>query len=162
MKTGKTGLRLAGRTLIGLMLIAAMLFGCTKTQQVLTREPAAPSPPSLEGRWDLVSFGLSGSEAKILDQTKVFINFTNDGKITGSGGCNSYFGGWGYLEGASDTVRIWRTGATKMACEGPVMEQEHRFLEELTRASKVAIDGKELRLYYNEGRGVLRFTRGAP
>jgi heat shock protein HslJ len=40
------------------------------------------------------------------------------------------------------------------------MTQEYRFLEELSRASTYATEGKELRLYYDEGRGVLRFSRG--
>ena len=87
---------------------------------------------------------------------------TSDGKISGSGGCNRYFGGWGFLEGTKDAIRIWRTGSTKMACQEPVMTQEYGYLEELTRISSYSMEGRELRLYYNEGRGVLRFTRGAP
>jgi hypothetical protein len=40
------------------------------------------------------------------------------------------------------------------------MALEYRFLEEITRVSTFAIEGNELRLYYNEGRGVMQFTRG--
>jgi heat shock protein HslJ len=80
--------------------------------------------------------------------------------IGGSGGCNRYFGGRGFLEGTKDTLRIWRTGSTKMACDGAIMTQEYGFLEELSRVSRYEIGGKELRLYYNEGQGVLRFSRG--
>ncbi len=163
MKTIKmakaTGSRLGVWALFGIILIVLFAAGCTKTQQVLVREPASPAP-SLEGRWDLVSYGLTDSETKVLSDTQVFISFTNDGKISGSGGCNRYFGGWGILEGTKDTIRIWRTGSTKMACQDPVMTQEYGYLEELSRVSSFAIEGRELRLYYNEGRGVLRFTRG--
>jgi heat shock protein HslJ len=159
MKTAKKGKRMMGRMALGLILIMMVLAGCTKTQQVLVREPAAPSP-GLEGRWDLVSYGPVGSEATVLTDRQVFIDFTSDGKISGSGGCNRYFGGWGFLEGTKDTIRIWRTGSTKMACDGPIMTQEYRFLEELSRVSRYATEGKELRLYYDEGRGVLRFSRG--
>lgn len=159
MKTTETGKRIIERAALGLIVIIMVLAGCTKTQQVLVREPASPSP-GVEGRWDLVSYGPAGSEATVLTDSPIFIDFTSDGKISGSGGCNRYFGGWGILEGTKDTIRIWRTGSTKMACPGPIMTQEHRFLEELSRASRYATEGKELRLYYDEGRGVLRFSRG--
>jgi heat shock protein HslJ len=159
MKTAKTGKRIIGRGALGLILIIMVLAGCTKTQQVLVREPASPSP-GMEGRWDLVSYGPVGSEATVLTDRQVFIDFTNDGKISGFGGCNRYFGGWGFLEGTKDTIRIWRTGSTKTACPGQIMTQEYRYLEELSRVSTYAADGKELRLYYDEGRSVLRFSRG--
>ena len=67
--------------------------GCTKTQQVLVREPAS-QPPSLEGRWNLVSYGPMAAETKVRADTQVFISFTNDGKISGSGGCNALTGGY--------------------------------------------------------------------
>jgi heat shock protein HslJ len=159
VKKAMTGKRIVGRVALGFILIVMVLAGCTKTQQVLVREPASPSP-GLEGRWDLVSYGPVGSEATALTDRQGFIDFTGDGKISGSGGCNRYFGGWGILEGTKDTLRIWRTGSTKMACDGPIMAQEHGFLEELSRVSRVEIEGKELRLYYKEGQGVLRFSRG--
>jgi len=159
MKTSKTAKRIMGRVALGLLLIIMVLAGCTKTQQVLVREPESTSP-GLEGRWDLVSYGPLGSEAAVLTGARVFIDFSNDGKISGSGGCNRYFGGWGFLEGTKDSIRIWRTGSTKMACPEPIMTQEYRFLEELSRVSGYAIEGKEFRLYYDEGRGVLRFSRG--
>jgi heat shock protein HslJ len=142
-----------------LLAILIVLTGCTKTQQVLIREPAT-SQETLEGRWDLVSFGPVLSENPVLAEHPVFIVLADDGKVSGSGGCNRYFGGWGYLEGAKDTLRIWGTGSTRMACPESVMTQEHRFLEEITRVSRYRIDGKELRLFYDEGRGILRFARG--
>jgi heat shock protein HslJ len=159
MKTAKTGKRTMGRMALGLFVIIMVLAGCTKTQHVLVREPASQSP-GLEGRWDLVRYGPVGSEAAVLNDRQVSIDFTSDGKISGSGGCNRYFGGWGFLEGTKDAIRIWRTGSTKMACEGPIMTQEYRYLEELSRVSTFTTEGKELRLYYDEGRGVLRFSRG--
>ncbi len=146
---------------LGMIALALILSGCTRTQQVLTRE-AAPQPPSLEGRWDLRGYGPAGGETPVLHDTPVFVVFAQDGKISGSGGCNRYFGGWGFVEGEPNVLRIWRTGSTKMACTVPVMTQEHRFLEELSRVSTYATDGKELRLFYDGGKGVLRFTRGAP
>jgi heat shock protein HslJ len=145
---------------IGILASMIVLAGCSKTQQVLVREQAV-SPETLVGSWDLKSYGPIGSEKTVPAENPIVIAFTADGKISGFGGCNRYFGGWGYLEGATDVVRIWRTGSTRMACPEPIMTQEHLFLEELSRASRYQIAGTELRLYYNEGGSVLRFSRGA-
>ncbi len=160
MKTSN-GWRVLAVGFLGSLAISLVLSGCTRSQQVLTREPA-PQPPALEGRWDLKEYGPSGAPVPALPDTAVFVVFSPDGKISGSGGCNRYFGGWGFVEGTPDVLRIWRTGSTKMACPAPVMTQEHRFLEELSRVSGYSTDGKELRLFYDGGKGVLRFTRGAP
>lgn len=161
MERERTVLRTAGWMALWLMTVILALSGCTKTQQVLTREQAPPPPPSLEGRWDLKSYGPAGEQTAILPDAPVFVVFSSDGKISGSGGCNRYFGGWGFVEGDRDILRIWRTGSTKMACAVPLMTQEHRFLEELSRVSSYWTDGKELRLFYDGGKGVLGFTRGA-
>jgi heat shock protein HslJ len=157
--TGSMSARFWKGMALSILLMLIVLSGCTKTQQVLVREPAAPTQ-SLEGRWDLKRFGPVGSEMSIPSEPQVFIDFAADGKISGFAGCNRYFGGWGYLEGATDTIRVWRTGSTRMACPEPVMALEYRFLEEITRVSTFAIEGNELRLYYNERRGVMQFTRG--
>lgn len=146
---------------LGFLALSLALSGCTRTHQVLTREPV-PAAPTLEGRWDLKSYGPAVSQTAVLPDAPVFVVFTQDGKISGSGGCNRYFGGWGFVEGESNVLRIWRTGSTKMACPVPVMTQEHLFLEELSRVSGYSTDGKELRLFYDGGKGVLRFTREAP
>ena len=158
MKTSN-GWKFPTAGLLALLALSLALSGCTRSQQVLTREPA-PQPPALEGRWDLKEYGAAGAPAPVLHDTTVFVVFAPDGRISGSGGCNRYFGGWGFVEGQPDVLRIWRTGSTKMACPVPVMTQEHRFLEELSRVSGYSTDGKELRLFYDGGKGVLRFTRG--
>ena len=44
MKTSKTGKRIIERVALGLIVIIMVLAGCTKTQQVLVREPASPIP----------------------------------------------------------------------------------------------------------------------
>ncbi|NPV03373.1 MAG: META domain-containing protein [Syntrophaceae bacterium] len=159
MKTAKA-CRGEAAGVMALLVIVLALSGCAKTQPVLTREPSALSQPSLEGLWNLKSYGPEGGETPVLPDVPVSLALSPDGKVSGSGGCNRYFGGWGFLEGDPGVIRIWRTGSTKMVCDIPVMTQEHRFLEELVRVSAYAVDGKELRLYYDGGKGVLRFSRG--
>jgi heat shock protein HslJ len=160
MKTGSMSDRCWRGAALGILVLLVALAGCSKTQQVLVREPAAPTQ-TLEGRWDLKSFGQVGSETSVPPENQIFIDFASDGKVSGFAGCNRYFGGWGYLEGAKDTIRIWRTGSTRMACPEPVMTMEHRFLEEITRVSTFAMEENGLRLYYNDGRGIMQFLRSA-
>jgi len=159
MKTAKA-CRRAAAAILGILIMALVLPGCVKTQQVLTHEPVQPQATPLAGRWDLRGYGPAGAETPVLPDAPVFLEFSPDGGLSGSGGCNRVFGGWGFVEGDPSVLRIWRTGSTKMACSVPLMTQEHRFLEELTRVSSYALEGKVLRLYYDGGRGVLRFTRG--
>ena len=159
MVTRRTLQRTAGWIVLALTMVILALSGCTKTQQVLMRDPAPPAP-SLEGRWDLKSYGSDGAQTPVLPDAPVFVVFASDGRISGSGGCNRYFGGWGFVEDEPNALRVWRTGSTKMACPVPVMTQEHRFLEELSRVSGYSTDGQELRLFHDGGKGVLRFVRG--
>ncbi len=160
METGCMVRRIAGWSVLWIVTILLVLSGCTKTQQVLTREPSPP-PPSLEGRWDLKAYGAPSAPIPVLPDSPVFVVFSPDGQISGSGGCNRYFGGWGFVEGDQNILRIWRTGSTRMSCAVPLMTQEHRFLEELSRISAWKAEGTELRLLYDGGKGVLLFTRGA-
>ena len=160
MEKNRMPLRRRETWILGILVISMALTSCTKTQQVLVREPAAP-PVTMEGRWDLQGYGPIGSETVVPAEPSIFIVFGADGKISGSGGCNRYFGGWGFLEGSPDVVRIWRTGSTRMACPEPIMALEYLFLEELSRVSRYQITQTELRLYYDDGKAVLRFSRGA-
>lgn len=153
--------RLPAEAVLGVFVAAFVFWGCVQTRQVLTREPAS-QPRALEGRWDLAEYGPPDAPVPVVPGTRVFVEFTPEGKVSGSGGCNRYSGGWGFVEGEPGVLRIWRTGSTKMACPVPVMIQEHHFLEELSRVSRHEADGRELRLFYDGGRGVLRFTRGTP
>ena len=151
--------RLPALAALGIFVTLLVFWGCAQTRQVLTRDPA-PEPPALEGRWDLAEYGPVGTPVPVLPDTRVYVEFMPEGKVSGSGGCNRYSGGWGFVEGEPGVLRIWRTGSTKMACPVPVMIQEHRFLEELSRVSGYSTDGQELRLFHDGGKGVLRFVRG--
>ena len=99
---------------------------------------------------------MNGSPA--LAGTQVTISFV-DGSVTGSGGCNTYTGSatWdgGDFELGEDTV------ATKIACDGAIMDQEQAFLAMLAAADGYEVDGDELRLLEG-GEVIARFTSTAP
>lgn len=75
--------------------------------------------------------------------TTVTAVFTEDGKVTGNGGCNTFNGSY-TVDGA--TIAFGPVMSTKMACEQPAMDQEAAFLAALGNASTYAISGDKLEL----------------
>jgi len=76
----------------------------------------------------------------------------DDGKISGSGGCNSYSGTYeaelsaGLYGGGTDTISIRGLGSTEMACDEKVMAQEAAFFDALTSATFYRLSRDRLEL----------------
>ena len=71
----------------------------------------------------------------------VFVRFELDGKISGFGGCNSFFGS--YI--ATDkTIDVHEIGSTRKLCPEPVMHTENTFLGALQSATEYRIEGTAL------------------
>lgn len=79
--------------------------------------------------------------------------FGADGSLTGSGGCNTYFGDY-TTDGAILTVSP--LAATRKACEQAVMDAENLFLKLLEGAATWSLDGAVLTVTATDG-GVLVF-----
>jgi heat shock protein HslJ len=105
---------------------------------VLSRTPAAP--PLVGPTWRLVS--LRGRD--VVPGTRVTAVFAADDRVSGSAGCNRYFGSSAVGAGSLEMGAI---GSTRMACgaEG-VMAQEDAYLDALGGAKAFRIQGAELRL----------------
>jgi hypothetical protein len=80
----------------------------------------------------------------LADDVRPTIAFDAGGRVTGSGGCNRYFGSYA-IDG--DAIAVGHLGATQMACAFEVMAQEDRFLDALGRVDQARL---------HEGRLVLR------
>jgi putative lipoprotein len=83
------------------------------------------------------------------DEVRSTITFGPDGNVSGSGGVNRFFGGYGV---AGDRVEFGQLAATLMAGPERAMEQEQRFLAVLGGTVGYAVDGDVLTL----GDAVLR------
>ena len=100
--------------------------------------------------------GLAGSEwtpeqigeIASLDGGDIFVRFEADGRLSGHGGCNRFFGSY---EITDDRINIGPLGATRMACPGPVMDLEMAFLSALETASGFARDRTRLVLTDPQG-----------
>ena len=101
--------------------------------------------------WEVVGFN-NGKQAvtSVLRGTHITARFEEDGRVTGSAGCNRYFTSW---ETAAESISIGMPATTRMACAEPdgIMEQEARYLEALHTAASFRFDGDRLVLRTAEG-----------
>jgi heat shock protein HslJ len=73
-----------------------------------------------------------------------------DGRVSGSAGCNNYFGSY-ILTPGSDALEIGELATTRMMCEEAVMEQESAFLQALSATTAYSVDDDLLTLTYPDG-----------
>ena len=102
--------------------------------------PGEPGLPPLEGTsWRLEALGETGNLQPALTTTEVTLSFTEDSKIAGKAGCNSYFGHC--TSGEDGTLHMSDLGSTKMFCSEPgVMQQEQDLLNTLAAAEQYSIE----------------------
>ena len=116
--------------------------------------PAAGSTASnpLAGTgWTLAT--LNG-EASLAD-TEITVNFGEDGRLSGSDGCNRFSTSY-TVDG--DSITIAPSGAsTMMACPEPIMKQAQAFVTALGSAATYALEGASLTLNDSAGTAVATF-----
>lgn len=101
-------------------------------------------------KWVLESYGESGNLQAVLEGTQITATFESaERQITGSAGCNSYFGAY---EINGNKLMIGPVGSTEMYCMEPegVMDQETEYLKALQAASNYEIVDGKLRIYSEE------------
>ena len=104
--------------------------------------------------WVLQSYGEPDNLKAVLADTDITATFDSaEEKVTGSAGCNNYFGSY-EVEGSQLSIP-GPIGATMMACPEPIMNQEQEYLSILQVAESYEIDCDELRI--NCGSQVLIF-----
>ncbi len=121
------------RVLYSLSILALMAAGCANTGAMSGADPIVGTT------WQLASLGATaptGSEATI--------TFGDDGRVYGTTGCNRYFGT--YELAAGGALSLSQVGSTRMACPSSDMAQETQFLDALSRADRVEVDGGRLAL----------------
>ncbi len=119
--------------------------------RVTLRFEAAGGPALVGTEW--VAIGINngrGGVASALAGVEVTATFGEDGRVTGSGGCNRFFGPYA-LDGAA--LSIGPLASTRMACFEPegVGEQETAYLAALGRAATWSIREDRLQLRAADG-----------
>ncbi|MBN1153226.1 MAG: META domain-containing protein [Dehalococcoidia bacterium] len=109
--------------------------------------PGTPvGQPTLAGTsWRLESLGRTGELVPALTTTEVTLDFTEDGRASGSAGCNRYFGQ--YSSDETGVLSVSGLGSTKMFCHEPgVMQQEQDYLNALGAASRYEVRDSQLHI----------------
>ena len=117
-----------------------------------------PSPEPLVGtNWTLDSLYTADAVSSVVGGTTITAVFSEDGRVSGSAGCNNYFGSYTVTGSSLSTSSI---GSTKMNCPGTgIMQQENTFLASLGRTAGFTISGNRLNLADANGTTLLTFTR---
>lgn len=103
--------------------------------------------------WILQSF-IENEESLTLDQnSKITISFNED-EVTGSGGCNRYFGSYKITN--TNNISIEHLASTKMACPD-IMDQETKYLAAIQRITTIQFTEKQLQLSSNDSKTILEF-----
>jgi heat shock protein HslJ len=130
------------RTLrIAVMALAVLIVACGSSP--------ADSSSLKDTRWVLVTLG---GEA-LLPDTAPSAEFSAD-QISGSAGCNTYFGTY---EASGDELSIGDVAVTEMWCMEPegVMDQEQSFLAALASVTSFRLAGEQLELLDGTGETIL-------
>lgn len=113
---------------------------------------------SIAGNWRLVNMTESSAPTpRVLPQdTELTADFAGD-RISGSGGCNRFMGGY---QTQDDQLSIDTLASTRMACEESVMNQEMKYLMALEGAQRYEVNDQGLQIFYQteQESGVLRFV----
>jgi heat shock protein HslJ len=147
----------------GRILVLAIGLGSIVVPQPgiasLAAEQLMAQTSSITGNWRLVSITESATPTPMVppQTTELTADFSGD-RITGSGGCNRFMGGFATT---GEQLSVGPLATTFMACEEVVMNQEMRYLAALQGAQRYEIDDQgQLAIFYQteQGTGTLRFT----
>ena len=116
------------------------------------------APASVAGEWTVTAFRQPGSVSSPIAGTELTATFGDDGKLSGTAGCNRYTASYRTQRG---TIEIAAPGSGRMACDTPegVMEQERAYLDALPAAARYEVDGANLTLLAADGTIVANYTR---
>ncbi|HRL12527.1 MAG TPA: META domain-containing protein, partial [Aggregatilineales bacterium] len=96
-----------------------------------------PARNLTDGSWQLIAFARDGEQTPVIEGTQISAVFDAEGRIGGSGGCNSYGGTFSAAEGGLTFDGLF---STERAClEEGVMEQERAYFDALQAATRYSI-----------------------
>ncbi|MBD0324863.1 MAG: META domain-containing protein [Pyrinomonadaceae bacterium] len=138
-----------------LLISTCNLLAAQTTASAQTESSSAESKLA-NTQWRLMSFGATGAESPVIEGTTITLKFGADGRAGGSGGCNSY--GGGYRE-RGDNLSFNQIISTKRAClEQGANQQEQRYFTALESASKFKLSDNRLTLFHGDGQSALNFV----
>ncbi len=125
---------------------------------VLTFKAEQPTP--LTGTtWMMMYYnnGKGGAVSALAD-TEVTAVFGEDGQLSGTAGCNTYFATY-TVDG--DNIQIGPAATTRISCAPEVMDQETLYLTALQTAATYKVEGKKLELRTTSEALAASYNQGA-
>lgn len=142
-----------------LALAAAVMLVSSCAQAVPGTPASTPEPSPQAGAFELAGtqWQLSELGAKPpVEGTTITAQFSSDGVVAGSGGCNRYRAAF---TTSGDTIKIDEAiASTMMACEPEVMEQETAFFAALGAAKGFTATPEKLALTGEDGTELATFA----
>jgi len=97
-------------------------------------------------KWVLTDYSVDGDTKSLLPDTRITVLFDSEDKeVTGSGGCNTYFGSY-ELDGNNLSIP-GPIAVTEMWCGDEIGEQESAYLKMLQTAESYEVEGDKLTMY---------------
>ena len=117
--------------------------------------------PSLTGSWVLIRYADRAALRSLVPGTAISATFGNDGRITGTAGCNQYFASF---TAGDSLITVGDIGSTLMYCSLPEgsMEQEATYFTLLGNAATWTTRDGNLVIRDASGSDILIFARGTP
>ena len=111
---------------------------------------SAPTTPLSNSRWTLNNLYVpSLGNQELLDGTTLTLMFSDDGRLSGFGGCNSFSGRYAVDDSELSVYDIEPT--TDIPCKLVVRDQENEYLESLLMAKTFEVEGTALVVEYTFG-----------
>lgn len=111
-------------------IVATLVTGCANQHE---QPPFDELNELTAHEWVLEDINNQG----IIDNSRVTLNFGDEGRVAGRASCNRYFAVYS-VDG--ETLNIQQAATTMMACPEALMNQERRFLDALQGVHSFEID----------------------
>lgn len=125
----------------GAFVVAALVWGMAASAERLPGSEWGPTELNGEG---------------FTPVSEIFLQFEQDGRVFGHGGCNTFRGSFVTNE---DAILFSPVAMTQMACPPEISQQEFDFTAALMTVRLFERDGISLMLSNSEGDVVLRMTQ---
>jgi heat shock protein HslJ len=115
---------------------------------------------SIPGSWYLIRYLDGTSLRPVIPGTMITADFSDNGMVTGTAGCNRYFASY---KVTGSLIEMGNVGSTKMYCSSPIgsMQQESTYLNLLGKVSAFSLRNGNLVLLDEKGNDILVFSKSA-
>lgn len=140
-------------------MLCVSLAACgaaTQPSAPIANKASKTQTPQLEADWHLERLADKAGNLEGLPPNSAISLDLEQGKVSGSGGCNRYFGNY-RLQG--EQIRIESIGSTMMACDERIMELEQHFFERLTQTVSFRIEAGQLLFLDAHNKPLLVFSK---